>query len=187
MNRGNLLGLLTGTVLVVSFLAIEAGDARRSGSGSASVSIDGKSFIQPGSNDDTSALRRELAKFGVAVPDDIRIFDGSGPSNPLFSEKLVAAEVPSREKEPRVPEGLKVDHTLRMKGDDGTVELVLGRTGSGNDSAAPRLEADRWSPAQTGGARNLPKILRRDQGKESAIVFLDETQGSFLLLRRLER
>jgi len=188
MKRKHIIFLVAGTVIAVSLLALEAANARRIGSGTTKVSIDGMSFIvENPSIDSRSALRRELAGLGIDITDGVVNFDEIRHVKPVIPEKPMATRKTSLEKAPRVPEGFKADHTLTMSGENGTVELVMGNIKRGSGSTAARLETDQWSKAETAGDRSFPKIFRKSRGKETDIVCLDEKKGTFLLLRRVER
>ena len=188
MKRKSILFLVAGTAIAVSLLAIEAVNARRIGSGTTKVSIDGISFlVENPFLDSRSAMQQEFARLGVDVPEGVINLDEARSLKPVVPEKLMATRKTNQEKAPRVPEGFKVDHTLKLSGEDGTIELFMGTIKRENGSAAAHLEADRWTRAEMAGDRSFPKTFRKNRGKETDIVFLDEKKGIFLLLRRLER
>ena len=188
MKRKSILFLIAGIVVAASLLAFKAVNARRIGSDTTKVSIDGMSFIvENPSLDSRSALQRELARLGVDVPEGVINFDETPSVKPAIPEKPMATKKTGKEKAPRVPEGFKAEHTLKLSGESGTVELIMGNIKQGNGSAAAHLNTDRWTQAEMAGDRNFPKIFRKSRGKETDIVCLDEKKGTFLLLRRVER
>lgn len=180
--------IAAGVALLFSLIAYGTGDAGKRDSGFSSFSIDGKSFLPGGSlSDEFAALRRELSRLGVQAPEGLAVSDTIGGPGPVFSEKLVSSGQTASVEAARVPGGLAADHVLRMSGPDGTLELIMGRTGGGNLSAAARLESDRWEPVRAAGNARLPNMLRKTRGKETSIVLLDEAESSFLLIRKLSR
>jgi len=188
MKRKSILFFVAGTAIAVSLLAFEAVNARRTGSDTTKISIDGRSFlVETPFLDSRSAMRQEFARLGVDVPEGIIDLDEARSLKPVIPEKLTATRKTNQEKAPRIPEGFKVDHTLKLSGTNGTIELFMGTIKRENGSGAARLDADRWIRSEMAGDRSFPKIFRKNRGKETDIVCLDEKKGIFLLLRRLER
>ena len=186
MKRKIILFFIVGTTLAVSLLAFEVVNAKRTGSGTTKISIDGRSFIvENPSLNGKSALRQELARLGI--PEGIVNLDETRSFKPVVPEKSKATRKMNLEKAPGIPEALKAEHTLRMSGEDGSVELVMGTIKRGTGLAVVQLEADKWIQTEMAGSRDLPKIFRKNRGKETDIVCLDEKKGIFLLLRKLER
>ena len=188
MKRIHVLLIIAVTVLVVSFMALESVNAKRSGSGTSKVTINGRSFVVgKHSPDSKTALRREFAKLGVNVPEDSETLELSKHLKTAIAEKPVTYGKASPEKIPQLPEGFRVEKTLKMSGEDGTTLMVMGTTTRKGGSAAARLEADQWIKSKMIDGPDLPKTFSKTRGKETDIVCLDEKNGSFLMLRRQER
>jgi hypothetical protein len=190
MKRKILYGSLSAFAVLSSIIIATAGDARKTRFPAATeVSIDGMSFAADESlSNDSTLLRRELEKLGLRPPEPFDIPEGTGDRNPVFSEKLVGSLKPRTAGAPKVPRGLTTDHSLRMSGDSGTVEIVTGKLEPGGGGAiSARLAADGWAPVSMERNPRISRMLRKAQGKETTVVCLDETEGSFLLLRKLER
>ncbi len=181
--------LSAGFVLLLSlFGAGKVAALRKAASLPIGVTIDGMSFFADESADgDATLLRRELARLGVQPPDAIEIPAGSRNPHPAFSAKLAGSPEQRRVDPPDVPSELKAEHTVRKDEGDRTVELVIGRMEHTGDSIRSRLAAKGWTPVSTGGGARLPRMLESTRGKETAVVFLDETEGTFLIVRKLDR
>ncbi|MCL1925973.1 MAG: hypothetical protein FWF95_02415 [Syntrophorhabdaceae bacterium] len=188
MKRKSILFFIVITAVVVSLLAFKAVNARRTGSGTTRVSIDGRSFlVKTPSMDSRSAMLHELARLGIDVPENLIDLGEIRSIKPVIPENLPTAQNTSHKKQTRMPEGFNVDHTLEMSGENGTVEMLMGTVKQANGSAAARLESNQWIRSEISEDRNFPKTFRKNRGKETDIVWLDEKKGIFLLLRRLER
>ena len=187
MKRKSIILFIAGTAIVVSLLAYKAVNARRAGSDTTNVTINGRSFnVGNHSLNSRTALKREFAKFGIDLPEAVNL-DEIRSVKPVILENPLSARKKNQEKALQAPEGLKAEHRLKLSGESGAVELVMGSIKKGSVSAAARLEADRWTRAEIAGDRNFPKIFRKSRGKETDIVCLDEKKGVFLMLRRVER
>jgi hypothetical protein len=188
MKRAALFGSLAVVVLFLSIVSAGSGDARKKGvSPTTEVSIDDKSFLVDESlTSDSTLLTRELAKRGVRPPESFVIPGVPRPRIPVFSKGLVESANPRSIQLP-IPRGLTAEHTLRMSGDDQSVDIATGKLGSEGTSVSSRLAAEGWTPVSMEGNTRLPKMFQKIQGKEIAVVCLDEKEGSFLLLRKLER
>ena len=188
MKRVVRLGSLAVVVLFLPIVSAGTGDARKEEVSSATeVSIDGKSFLVDESlSGDSTLLSRELAKRGVRPPESFEIPGVTRPRNSVFSKGLVESAKPCSIQLP-VPRGLTAEHTIRMTGADQSVDIATGKLGSEGPSVSSRLAAEGWAPVSTGGNSRLSKMFQKIQGKEIAVVCLDEKEGAFLLLRKLER
>ncbi len=190
MKRISLYGSLAAFATLLPILAATSGDARKSGfSHPTEVSIDGRSFVAEESfSSDSTLLRRELEKLGFRPSETFDIPEDPRTRASVFSEKLVGAVEPRPVVAPKVPRGLTTDHAIRMSGDGRTVEIVTGRLESGRAAAvSARLAAEGWAAVSMERNPRMSRMLRKAQGKETTVVCLDETEGSFLLLRKLER
>jgi hypothetical protein len=175
-------------VLLVAFSPVR-GDSPRPGTSPAGrVTIDGKSFLpgDPG-QDDFSAVRREFEKFGVEVPPEFGVPEGDRREHPAFRSRLVGVEGSHSGDTPGLPRGLTAEHTLRLESPTGAVDLVLGRMHGRGASVRNRLAADGWEGPGQGEATGPPSLLEKKNGKETAVVFLDEAEGTFLLFRETGR
>jgi len=166
------------------------GDARkREFSSTTRVAIDGSEFVRavPLPND-SSLLRRELERLGAHLPDAVRIPAEGPPRIPELSARLVRAEKPVFHGTPKVPEGLAADRSIRMSGDDHSVELVFGTMKSRGNSLIERMKTDGWASASMGGeSGSALRMFHATREKETLVVFLDEAKGKFLLVRKLPR
>jgi hypothetical protein len=189
MNRKIFAGVAMAAALFVSLCLEGSGNARRKEiSSTRRVVIDGRSFVPDESSFDEGALlKRELGKLGVPLPDGFTLPEKSVPSHPLFSGKLKDSPRPRVLEAPRLPAGLTAEHTLRMEGEEMPVDLVFGKMGTPGPSIRSRLLSSGWNSASTGIDPGGTHVLQLTQGKETTLVCLDETEGSFLLFREVGR
>ncbi len=165
MNRKTPVGLAVAATLFVSLCLVGSGSAvRKEISSTHRVVIDGRSFV----TDDS-------------LPED------TASSHPVFSVRLKDSTRPADVEDPRLPAGWTSEHTLRMEGDGAPVDLVFGKAGSPGPSVRYRLLSSGWkslSPEKDPGGTRVLQFLH---GKETAIVCLDEAEGTFLLFREVGR
>jgi len=188
MNRKILTGLAVAATLFVSLCLAGSGNARRKEiSSTRRVVIDGRSFVSDESSpDEGSLLKRELGRLGVRLPDGFNLPEESGPSHPALEGRLKDSR-PHLLEAPRLPAGLTAEHTLRMEGEGMPVDLVFGKLGSPGPSVRSRLLTSGWKSASTGKDPGGMHVLQITQGKETSIVCLDESEGTFLLFREVGR
>ncbi len=185
-SKGLLISMAVAAILL-SLVFSGTGDAVKTDPAATTVvEIDGMKYVA-GSAADAASLLRELARLGVRPPDPAFIPGPQRDSHPVFSEKLAGSGQASSADAPEVPKGLSPDHTLRMSGGGGTVELVFGRTETGREAAFSRLAANGWVPLSVDGNVRAPRMLQQVRGKETAVVCLDENEGTFLLFRKMGR
>jgi hypothetical protein len=152
------------------------------------VTIDGKSFLSEGAGqDDFSKVRREFEKFGA----EISVSPGRPPAarnrHPVFDGEVSVTAGPPAVDPPPLPPGMTADHSRRLETDPGAVDLVLGRMHSRGATIRHRLVADGWESAGVENAAGSTRVLGKKTGKETAIVCLDEAEGTFLLFRETGR
>ncbi|MBP2669778.1 MAG: hypothetical protein H6Q80_1980 [Deltaproteobacteria bacterium] len=178
----------TTVLLLVAFSHVR-GDSPRPGTSPAGrVTIDGKSFL-PGDpdQDDFSAVRREFDTFGLEAPPEFAVPAGNRPEHPVFRGRVVGVESPPSGDTPALPRGLTAEHTIRLESPAGPVDLVLGRMNGRGASVRDRLAADGWDGPGQAETTGPPWMLEKRNGKETAVVFLDEAEGTFLLFRETGR
>jgi hypothetical protein len=182
-------GAAASVLLLAATLSPVRGDSPGPGRSTGKrVSIDGEIFLPGGTDhDDFSTVRREFRRFGIEVPGESGIAAGTRNRHAVFSEGLVASENPDPGNPPPLPPGLIADHTLRLESDHGAVELVLGTMRIRGASVGDRLSTDGWEGPAREEPGGTPRLLEKKTGKETTIVFLDETEGTFLLFRETGR
>ena len=67
------------------------------------------------------------------------------------------------------------------------VDLVFGKLGTQGSSVRSRLLSFGWKSASNGNDPGGMHVLHITQGKETSIVCLDESEGTFLLFREMGR
>jgi len=188
LSRKIFTGLAVAATLFISFFLAASGNARRKEISSTSrVVIDGRSFASDeSSSDEGSLLKRELGRLGVRLPEGFNLPEDPGPTHPAFSRRLIDSR-PRVLETHRLPAGLTAEHTLRMEGEGAPVDLVFGKLGTPGASVRSRLLSSGWDSVATGKDPGGTQVLRITSGKETAIVCLDETEGTFLLFRKVGR
>lgn len=188
MSRKFLTGLVVSATLFLSLCLAAIGDARRKEiSSTRHVVIDGRSFASDESSpDEGSLLKRELDRLGVRLSDEFNLPEDSGPSHPAFSRRLKESR-PRALEAPRLPAGLSSEHTLRMEGEGMPVDLAFGKLDAPGPSIRSRLLTSGWKSAFTGKDPAGVHVLQITQGKETSIVCLDESEGTFLFFREVVR
>lgn len=189
MKKKGLMISFAASALLLPLALTGTGDAVKTNPRSTTeVTIDGMKYSADGSGPgDTSSLFCELARLGVRLPEPASIPEPRRDVHPVFSGKLAGSGQASSAAAPEVPKELSPDHSLRMSGEGGTVELVFGSTGTGAKTAFSRLTAKGWVPLSIDFDARAPRMLQQVRGKETAVVCLDEKEGTFLLFRKMGR
>lgn len=151
------------------------------------ATLDGQTFeADESAPGDFSKLRREVGRMGVVLPHDFEFREDLLPyRHPAFSGKLSGTSRSSARKKQDVPHGLREEHSLFLEGEGDTVELVYGAI-EFRGVVRSRLEAEGWECFIAGEGTGGTTVLRRTRGKEVSIVWLDETEGEFLLVREVD-
>ena len=186
MRRKSLLAAVpcVTVLLLVAFSSVRGDFPRPSPAPSGRVTLDGSSFLPDDTGqDDFSPVRREFEKFGVEALPDSGGSPGERREHPAFRRRLVGVEGSPSGDTPALPRGLTAEHVLRIESPKGPVNLVLGRMDVRGPSSRLRLVADGWESPGEGEAAGPVWLLEKRTGKETTIVCLDETEGTFLLLR----
>lgn len=175
-------------LLLVAFSPVRGDSPRPGPSPAGRVTIDGRSFLpgDPG-QDDFSAVRREFEKFGLKFPPESGVPAGDRREHPAFRSRMVGLEGPPSGDTMALPQGLTAEHALRLESPTGAVDLVLGRMHGRGVSIRNRLAAEGWEGPGQGEATGSPWLLEKRTGKETTVVCLDETEGTFLLFREAAR
>lgn len=175
---------LAGLALLLA--AIPALPSRRQNplSRTKSYAIDGRRYVlEPCAGSDLDLLRREVKRLGV----DAAL---QGPSaSPSFAFRDAVVEEAAGGKIPPfpLPTDFRTEKVMRTVSDSGTVDLAFGSFAHRESSPLERLRAARWDcrPAgKSGGGVSAATLTKR---KDTYLVFLEEKEGRFLVLRRMEK
>ena len=188
MNGKLLIGLAAAATLFVALCLGKSVNARKKElSPTRRVFIDGKAFVTDESSPSgDSLLEKELERKGFHLPDGFTPMEGPGASHPAFSGRLTDSPSRAPDMAP-LPPGLLPEHTLRMEGEGAAVELVFGRMETHGPSIRSRLIASGWISVSAGEETGVVQVLQNTRGKETAVVCLDETEGTFLHFREVGR
>ena len=74
-----------------------------------------------------------------------------------------------------------------MEGDGRPVDLVFGKLGTPGPSIRSRLLSSGWESVPAGTGSGALHLLQMSRGKETSIVCLDDSEGTFLLIREVGR
>lgn len=157
MKRIRLIG---SALLLVALLALPAApDPRRTRlSSTKSFVMDGRKFLV-----EKSGERPDNAIFA----DALREAGGGRSSNPIS-----------------IPQGLRVEHSLRMESESGPVEIAYGAMDTRGPQTRHRMSSLGWECFEPGQGQAAAATIKK--GSETTIVLLEEKEGKFLLLRRPE-
>ena len=188
MNGKILIGLAVAATLVATLCLGKSVNARKKElSSTRRVFIDGNAFVADESSPSAdSLLEKELERRGIPLPGGFPLMEGSGASHPAFSGRLIDSSSRAPDMA-RLPPGLLPEHTLRMEGEGAEVELVFGRMETRGPSIRSRLIASGWISVSAGEETGVVRVLQNTRGKETAVVCLDETEGTFLHFREGSR
>ncbi|MFA6146923.1 MAG: hypothetical protein WC899_01780 [bacterium] len=189
MNRKIFAVLAVAAMLFVSLCLVGSGNARRKGISSTNrVVIDGRSFVPDESPPvEGSLLRRELDRLGIRLPVGFTLPEDPAPSHPAFSERLRESPSARPVETSHLPAGLTAEHTLRMEGEGKPIDLVFGKLDTPGPSVRSRLLSSGWQSVSIGNIPGGTHVMQTTPGKETAIVCLDEAEGTFLLFREVGR
>jgi len=82
---------------------------------------------------------------------------------------------------------LIAEHTLRMEGEGAPADLVFGKLDTAGSTIRSRLLSSGWKSLSIEKDPGGTRSLQFTHGKETAIVFLDEAEGTFLHFRQVGR
>ena len=99
--------------------------------------------------------------------DSLRETGGSNSSNPI-----------------PLPQGLRVEHSLRMESESGQVDIVFGTMETRSPGIRRHMSSSGWECIETGAGKTSLVTMKKE--RETTIVLLEEKEGKFLLLRRPE-
>jgi hypothetical protein len=133
--------------------------ARSRLSSTKSFSIDGKKFLVEKRGDGRHA--------DSVFADSLREVGGSNSSNPI-----------------PLPQGLRVEHSLRMESESGQVDIVFGTMETRSPGIRRNMSSSGWECIEPG--TGITALATMKKGRETTIVLLEEKEGKFLLLRRPE-
>jgi hypothetical protein len=187
MKRTVLFGWCIGTAFFLSLGGMRVGDARKiCNSTTSRVSIDGRSFTSeafPGHP--AHFLRLELERLGVELPEGWEPEVAAVPGHPAFNGGLMGST--THQPPTNTPAGLTAEHALRIEGEGQSIELAFGRIDLHGFAVRARLQADGWTPDLQENNAGNPRVLQKIRGKETAVACLDETERTFLLIRKVDR
>jgi len=150
-----------------------------------SFSFDGRRYaLIPSGENDLSLVRRELAKAGIQLPQDS---EKDPPPHPALSFVLAQEGEDRRLRRFPIPASFGVEHTLRLAGDGGEVEILFGITRQPPQAAARLLRASGWSCPDPADRARRGTAATCTHGKERHLAFLEAKGGGFLLVRRVDR
>jgi hypothetical protein len=131
-----------------------------------------------------SVIRKELEDRGndiSRISSDI-LTSGGTPVDAL-------AEIPSKTRMRSIllPSRFRSEHSLQLESRNGLVDIASGKVYPQGDSSRKGLADSGWKIVDT-KERGMPgSIAMIRYERETSIVFLDEREGAFLLIRHLEK
>jgi hypothetical protein len=173
-------------LLVIFFASLPAisGYNPRSLSYTKSFLIDGKRFlIEKSAGNDLALIRRELMRQGINIP-----LDGStSPPHPFLAD--CARDVSGNASITNIPLpfGYHVKHGLRLESSHGPVGILFGDVDISGKRARNMLNESGWECVTNYDTQHAMTMATRKTKRETQIVFMDETEGAFLLVRRMDK
>ena len=160
-----------------------SGHGRKPLSSTKGFIIDGKRFlVEESAGNDLSLLSRELTRQGLNV-----VLPGKpSATHPFFDDALRedVGNIPPPAMS--LPPGFHPERTLRLESGTGPIDLAFGEIDVSGRTARNRLSASGWECVARDDIPPATSVATQKKGRETAIVFLEEKEGKFLLVRRLE-
>lgn len=177
---------LIATLLAAGALSVYAFPLRINGFLSATrfFSLDGNWYSVGKPSSGNSLLREELRKQGIDI--------GRIPREPLDSDDSVLdmlSEIPPRmrSRSSPLPSCLRVENSMGMESGLGFLDITSGKISPKGTYARKNLAAQGWTFVDRKERATPVCIGTIRNGRETAIVFLEENEGDFLYIRQLEK
>jgi hypothetical protein len=145
--------------------------------------IDGQRYyLERSADDDISLILRELRQKGIDIP-----LSWSGqPANPCLFDALREDARLSPIPKLHFPHGLRAEHVMHMESERGPNALAFGTMDPRGPEIRQRLAASGWKCIEAGHGQEEIAVAALKNGRETFIVFLEEKEGKFLLVHRVE-
>lgn len=177
---------LIATLLVGGAFSVYAFPLRINGYLSATrfFSLDGNWYSVGKPSSGNSLLRKELRKQGIDIA---RI-----PREPLDSDDSVLdmlSRIPPRmrSRSSPLPSCLLVENSMGMESGLGFLDITSGKISPKGTCARKNLAAQGWTFVDRQERATPVCIGTIRNGRETAIVFLEENEGDYLYIRQLEK
>lgn len=178
--------ILITALLVSGALSVYAFPLRINGllSGTRFFSLDGKWYSVGKTSSINSLLREELRKQGIDVNRFQQLlFD----SDKLDLDILSKISPRSRSRSSLLPSCLHVENNMGMETGLGFLDIISGKIAPKGTYARKVLAAKEWTFVHMDDHAAPLWIGSIRDGRETAIVFLEEKEGNFLYVRQLEK
>ena len=177
---------LIATLLVAGAFSVYAFSLRSNGFLSATrfFSLNGNWYSVGKPSSGNSLLREELRKQGIDI--------GRIPRDPLDSDDCVLdmlSEIPPRirSRSSPLPSCLRVENSMGMESGLGFLDITSGKISPKGTYARKNLAAQGWTFVDRKERATPVCIGTIRNGRETAIVFLEENEGDFLYIRQMEK
>jgi len=173
-------------LLALATAAVATWEGRSSGFSSLprAVSIDGNRFgVDREGGDDLSLIRRELRRMGCEPPREDWVETSRGPIlSGAFREMPPAAP----DRPCPLPKELRTNHVMRVDRDGARIDIAFGTVCPPGPSFRTRVCSAGWECRPAGAGRDHAYVVTKTREKESEFVLLEEKDGTFFYLRRVE-
>ncbi len=170
-------------VLVLAALPAFSGHDRKPISSTKGFIIDGRRFlVEESASDDLSILHRELRRQGL----NVSLTGEPSATHPFFFDALREDMENISPPALSLPPGFRSERTMRLETGNGVIDLSFGQVDVPGRMARDRLSSSGWECVAEDDIPSANSVATREKGRETAIVFLEEKEGKFLLVRRLE-
>lgn len=102
----------------------------------------------------------------------------------MFADSLKEAGRATASNPIPLPQGLRVEHSLRMESESGQVDIVFGTMETRSPGIRRHMSSSGWKCIEPGAGKTALATMKKE--RETTIVLLEEKEGKFLLLRRPE-
>jgi hypothetical protein len=149
-----------------------------------SFSLDGRWYSVGKAVNSDSVIQKELSKRGndiSRIPYEILNTGGS-----LVD---VLSEIPAKTllRPILLPSPFRAEHSLQMESRNGFIEIASGKVSPQGDSFRKGLAKSGWKIVETKERGEPSCIAMIRYERETSIVFLEEREGAYLLIRHLEK
>jgi hypothetical protein len=149
-----------------------------------SFSLDGRWYSVGKAVSGDSVIRKELGKRGNDISRIPYEFLNTGG---FLVDALSEIPAKTRIRPILLPSRFRAEHNLLMESGDGFIDIASGKIYSQGDSFRKGLADAGWKIVET-KVRGKPSCIATIRNeKETSIVFLEERDGTCLLVRHLEK
>lgn len=131
-----------------------------------------------------SLIREELSRHGFDIT---RIPPETLDSGDEVSDPLADIPAKKRLRPVAIPSCLRAESSLSMNSGSGFIDISCGKVTTAGSSARKEIHAEGWTFVGMEGHDGPFSLATIRKGRESSFVFLEEKEGNYLFVRRLDK